>query len=345
MALALALASYLLGERQADGHVLPGIDDKTAANAEAMLKSWQHPDLHFSYPVIKPKGTSADHKTLSSDYDKEWIELLNEGAYFTLDRWLAMMKAENQQALIYAAESDELNKKLTLKSTLGGFKVSLIWLPERMNKECANKMLKLIEEPPTQTIFIMVSEGPENLLETIISRTQRVDIKKADEAAIEQALINRRGIEGQMAHRLARLANGSWLKAIEALDAGNENKQFFEQFMALMRLAYQRNVKGLKAWSETVSTFGREKQRRLLSYFMQMVRENFMYNFNSEELCYMMPEEESFARNFARFINEKNVIEMSELMQRAIRDIGQNANPKIVFFDLALQTIVLILRK
>lgn len=148
-----------------------------------------------------------------------------------------------------------------------------------------------------------------------------------------------------MAHRLARVANGSWTKALESLNADSENRLFLDMFIMLMRLAYQRNIKELKRWSETVAAYGREKQKRMLTYFLRLVRENFMYNFHQEELCYMTQEEENFARNFARFINEANVIGISELIQRAIRDIGQNANPKIVFFDMASNIIVLLLQK
>jgi DNA polymerase-3 subunit delta' len=315
-------------------------------NAEAMLKNWEHPDLHFTYPVIKPAGVSADHKMISDDFTREWHEMIAESQYFFIDNWLAKMDAANQQAIIGAGESDELTRKMSLKSSQGGYKVSIIWLPERMNAECANKLLKLLEEPPHQTVFIMVSEEPELLLDTIKSRTQRIDIKKIDDDAIEKALTERRGLDQDVAHRIARIANGNWMRALENLDAGNENRQFLDMFIMLMRLSYQRNIKELKKWSEIASTnYGREKQRRMLNYFSRMVRENFMYNFQQAELCYMTQEEEDFSSKFARFINEANVIEISELLQKARRDIGQNANGKIVFFDLALQMIVLLIRK
>lgn len=339
MALALALASYLLGERDF------GEQTAQSRNAEAMLKKWQHPDLHFTYPVIRPTGKSAEHKMVSDDFTKEWHELLMDGPYFTMDQWLDQMKAANQQAIIGAGESDDLTRKLSLKSSQGGYKISLIWLPERMNQECANKLLKLLEEPPALTLFIMVCEEPEHLIETIRSRTQRIDIKRIDETDIQKALVQRRGIEDETAHRIARLSNGSWLRALEALDADNENNQFLNMFISLMRLAYTRNVKELKKWSETVAGYGRERQKRMLTYFIQMVRENFMYNFHQSELNYMTQEEENFARNFARFINEANVIEINDLLALARRDIGQNANAKIVFFDLALQMIVLLIKK
>jgi len=343
MALALAFASYLLGERDGEARLLA--DSQAIVNAEAMLARWEHPDLHFTYPVIKPVGTSAEHKMTSDDFTREWHELLCKSPYFSMDAWLACMDAANQQAIIGAGESDALTRKLSLKSSQGGYKVSIIWLPERMNVECANKLLKLLEEPPRQTVFIMVCEESDALLDTIKSRTQRIDIKRIDDAALEQALIERRAIDADTAHRIARIAGGNWLRALENLEAGNENRLFLDMFIMLMRLAYQRNIKELKKWSEVVATYGREKQRRLLSYTMNMVRENFMYNFQRPELCYMTQEEENFSRKFARFINEANVIDISNLLQKARRDIGQNANAKVVFFDLALQMIVLLIRK
>ena len=344
MALAMAFASYLLGERDGEKSLLSG--QMAIKNAEAMLKKWEHPDLHFTYPVIKPAGMSADHKMISDDFTREWHEMISESQYFFMDNWLAKMDAANQQAIIGAGESDELTRKMSLKSSQGGYKVSIIWLPERMNAECANKLLKLLEEPPHKTVFIMVCEEPELLLDTIKSRTQRIDIKKIDDEAIEKALTERRGIDQDIAHRIARIANGNWMRALENLDAGNENRQFLDMFIMFMRLSYQRNIKELKKWSEIASTsYGREKQRRMLNYFSRMVRENFMYNFKQEELCYMTQEEENFSSKFARFINEANVIDISELLQKARRDIGQNANGKIVFFDLALQMIVLLIRK
>ena len=332
MAMAMAFASYLLTST-AD-------NDNARRNAEAMLAQWQHPDLHFTFPVIKPAGTSADHKMVSDDFAKEWHAMVMEGSYFSIDQWLDRMRAANQQAIIYASESDDIIRKLSLKSSQGGYKVSIIWLPERMNGECANKLLKIIEEPPQQTVFLLVSEEPEKLLETIRSRTQRIDMKKIATEAIEQALVERRGINENTAHRIARVANGNWLKALEELDAGNENRLFLDMFITLMRLAYQRNVKELKQWSETVAGFGREKQKRMMTYFLRLVRENFMYNFQNPDLVYMSQEEEDFAKNFARFINESNVVELSELFTKIIRDIGQNANPRIVFFDMALKVIV-----
>ena len=329
--LAVGFAQYLL--------------DNGTPSAKAMLAKLEHPDLHFTYPTIKLPSMSTDHKPVSDDFAKEWRELISGGLYFTMDEWMQAMGGENQQAIITAGESDDLVKKLALKSSQGGYKVSIVWLPERMNIECANKLLKLIEEPPQQTVFIMVCEEPDKLLETIRSRVQRIDIRRIDQEDIERALIEQRGVNEEDAHRIARLANGNWLKALDELQVGSENELFLDLYIMLMRLAYQRRIKELRKWSEQMAGMGREKQKRWLTYFLRMTRESFVFNFQNEELNYMTQKEEEFTKNFARFVNEQNILPISDLANLAIRDIGQNANAKIVFFDLALQMIVLLLQQ
>lgn len=352
MALAVSFASFLLGEHDsADpleteaSKALPELPADRKRSAEAMLKKLQHPDLIFSYPVIKPAGTSSDHKMVSDDFSAEWNNMIVSSTYFSIEQWMTAMNAENQQAQIGVGEGEALIRKLSMKSSQGGFKVCIIWLPERMNGSCANSLLKLIEEPPEKTIFILVSEEPEKLLETIRSRTQRFDIKKIETPDVEKTLVEKRFIAPEVAKRIARVANGNWLKALEELDAGNENRLFLDMFIMLMRLAYMRKIKELKRWSENVAGYGREKQKRMLKYFIHLIRENFVYNFQNPELNYMTMEEEEFSKNFARFINEANVVELSELFDRGIRDISQNVNSKIVFFDIALKTIVLLIQK
>lgn len=339
MALALAFASYLLCKDHT-------ADDSCGACRQClMLKKWAHPDLHFAYPVIRPAGTSSEHKMSSDDFVDEWRHLLSGGPYFTLDRWLDEMKAGNQQAQIGVGESDLQIRQLSLKSSQGGYKVCIIWLPERMNGECANKMLKIIEEPPESTVFIMVSEEPGKLLETIRSRAQRIDIRRVATEDMRQALISIRGIDEDSASRIARAANGSWTAALGMLRADGEKGEFLEMFKTMMRLAYRCDIKGMKKWSETAAAMGRERQHRMLTYFMHLVRENFVYNFRNPQLNYMTRDEEDFARNFARFVNEANVFEIVGLMERAKRDIGQNANSKIVLFDMAAHIIVSLKRK
>ena len=340
MAIALAFASYLLCQNR------KGRNDACGQCAQCkMTEKWGHPDLIFSYPTIKTPSMGSEHKPVSEDFAKEWRNMISRSPYFNIEQWMKEIGAENQQAIITAGESDELNRKLSLKSSQGGYKVSIIWLPERMNIECANKILKLIEEPPSQTVFIMVSEEPEKLIETIRSRVQRIDVKKISTESISEALIKRYGIGEDDAMRLARLSNGDWITAVGELTADGENKEFLADFQSLMRLAYQRNVRELKHWSESINGYGREKQKRFLTFFLRLVRESFMYNFQQPELSYMTADEEAFTSKFAKFVNENNILQINELANKALRDIGQNANGKIVFFDMALQMIVLLIQK
>ena len=340
MALALAFASYLLCQNR-DGHNEACGECKQCK----MLEKWGHPDLLFSYPTIKTPAMGSEHKPVSEDFAEEWRNMISRSPYFNIEQWMTEIGAENQQAIITAGESDELNRKLSLKSSQGGYKVSVIWLPERMNIECANKILKLIEEPPSHTVFIMVSENPDNLLETIRSRVQRIDVKKTDNESRQKALVSKYGITDDDAMRVARLANGDWLTAVGELTADSENKDFLTDFQSLMRLAYQRNVRELKRWSDNINSYGREKQKRFLTYFLRLIRESFMYNFQQPDLSYLTSQEEAFTANFARFVNENNILQINELANKAIRDISQNANGKIVFFDMALQMIVLLIQK
>ena len=340
MALAIAFASYLLGEREDETQIA-----EKERNSVAMVRKLEHPDLHFSFPVFKTKSMSADHKVTSDDFMKDWLQFIKQGPYFTLNQWTGTIGVENQQTRIYVGESDLLTRKLSLTASQGGYKVAIIWLPEKMNAECANKMLKLLEEPTPRTVFILVPEEPEKIIETIRSRTQQIYIKAIQQEEIKKALIKQRGIDEQNATRIARMANGNWLKALEELDSENEKRHFLELFISLMRLTYTKQLGELKTWSENVASLGREKQKRMMEYFLHMVRENFMYNFNQPQLSYMTQDEENFASKFAPFINEANVIQITEQMQRTILEITQNANPKILFYDMALQLIILIRKK
>ena len=301
-----------------------------------------HPDLHFIFPVVKKKNTK---EIVSDDYIAEWRELIAKTPYFNLHTWLEEMGAENQQALIYVKESNEIIRKLSLKSSQGGYKIIIIWLPEKMNQECSNKLLKLLEEPAEQTVFLLVSEEPDALLTTIQSRTQRINIKGIDENDIKEALINIYGLQEQDATNIAHQCEGHFLKAIESISLNEENKLFFDLFVALMRLSYQRKIKDMKAWSETVATMGREKQKHFLGYCQRMIRENFIYNFHNRSITYLANDEEAFSTRFAPFINERNVMEIMNELNEAQRHIEQNVNAKMVFFDFSLKMIVLLIQK
>ena len=333
--LALAFSRYLLCTQ-------PAADDACGECAGCrMLDNWAHPDLHFSFPVYK--GKSSDHP-VSDNYLEAWRSQLLDNPYFDTEMWLNDIKAENQQITFYVQESDALQRKLALKSSQGGRKVVLMWLPEKMSQEVANKLLKLIEEPPLHTYFLLVSEDPEMVLGTIQSRVQRIFVPSLSDDEIANALVTLHAVPEDLAHNIAHISRGNYTDALKRLEAGNEQQQFFELFVQLMRSSYMRNLKELQAWTQDVKELGRERQKRMLEYFQRLLRENFMYNFRKEEMSFMTKEEEQFSQKFAPFINEINVIGIMDELSDAQRDIEQNVNAQMVFFDFALKMIILLKR-
>lgn len=308
-----------------------------------MVERYAHPDLHFSFPVIRPKNASSTSQVVSDLWITEWRAMLTDGAYFDLDEWGQRMGIEKQQPCIYADESDELLRKVSIVSARGGYKVVIVWLPELMNVTCANKILKLLEEPPRQTVFLLCSDHPEQLLATIISRTQRVAFKPLTEAEIAEALMRERGLSAEDAARTAHRATGSYTRALRQLTVGHDEQEFLDMFVLLMRKCYLRDIKEMYAWAERMATWGRERQKSFLDYALQLVRENFVYNFHLPQLNYLSQSEEDFSRNFARFVNEANILGITAELTSARRDIAQNVNARMVFFDLALKMIVLLI--
>lgn len=334
MALALAYARYLCCEH-------PGEDD--ACGVCPSCVKWNklvHPDVHFVFPIVNKAKSPA--VSVCSDYLPAWRRMLTASPYFYLSEWLNQMDAENKQAIIFAKESDEIMRKLSLKSSQGGYKITIIWLPEKMNEACANKLLKLLEEPPAMTLFILVSEAPEQMLTTILSRTQRINVPPLDEATVAAALQTRFGIEPDESQTIAHIANGDFVKALEAIHLSDENQLFFDLFVRLMRLSYARKIREMKQWSEEVAAMGRERQKSFLGYCQRMVRENFVYNLHCSQMTYLNQQEQNFATRFAPFINERNVMGMMDELSEAQIHIEQNVSAKMVFFDFALKMIVLL---
>lgn len=333
---AIAYARYLLCQNKTES------DSCGTCLSCRMFNNLSHPDLHFVYPVINK--AKPPKKTLCDDIIATWRNFVLENPYFNINHWLSEQGAENQQATIYTAESEEISRKLALKSSQGGYKVLIIWLPEKMQEECSNKILKILEEPPSQTVFLLVSEQPEFLLQTIRSRTQQIDFKRLSSEEIQADLENTKGINSPDAKHIAHLANGSYLNALEAIHINEDKALFFDMFVLLMRLSYQRKVKEIKQWSEQIASWGREKQKNFLLYCQRLVRENFIYNFRIEVLNYMTDDEQNFSTRFARFINERNVMGIMDELTLAQRQIEQNVNAKMIFFDFGLKMIVLLIQ-
>lgn len=349
LALAVALAQYVLCQDRAGRPAEMGLFGEIEAvpprrdccgeclscRMSALL---EHPDLHFIFPIYRSgkKGTQCD------DYLSDWRQWLLSDPYGGLAEWTTCCRGEGSKSLIYTEESDIISRKLSLKSSQGGWRVCLIYLPEKMHDSCANKMLKLLEEPPASTLFILVSERPEQVIETVRSRTQMISVPPLPWQEIQQALISGYGLEPAQASRIARLSGGSLTAAIRAISTHRNEDEFLSLFIDIMRLCYQRKVREMKLWSESISEMNRERQLSFVTYLLRLLRENFVYNFHLPDLQFMTEAEEQFAQKFAPFINERNIRPLMQLFERAYADVQQNANSKIVFFDVALKMTVLI---
>ncbi|MCQ2110873.1 MAG: DNA polymerase III subunit delta [Bacteroidaceae bacterium] len=333
--LALAFANYLLCDTK------NGSDACMACPSCAKLKKHIHPDLHFVFPVIN-KGGGGQRASVSDDYISEWRQFLDEKPYGSYEEWLDMMDP-SKQAQIFATEGDRIVSKLNLKSSQGGYKIMIIWMPEKMNATCANSLLKIMEEPPQGTLFLLVSDAPDQIIDTILSRCQRIDVPPVPEEEIAAALEGPEYmLSPEEADQIAHLSHGSWARALEAISINTQSQEYLDNFMLLMRLAYARKLKELKELSEQIAGRGREWQKHFLAYCQRMVRENFMYNMRQPGLVYMTAQEQGFSQKFSPFINEKNVIELSEELSLAERHIEQNVNAKVVFFDFILKVIILL---
>jgi DNA polymerase-3 subunit delta' len=307
----------------------------------------QHPDLHFVFPIVGSDETC-------DSFLEQWRQIILDKHYFDLEEWHKALNVETKQSMIYEKESGEILRKLSLKPYGDGYKVMIIWQPEKMNTTTANKLLKMLEEPPAQTVFLLVSEHPEQLLTTIQSRVQTIRIPRLEADTIATGLMQK-GIDATKANDIARIANGSYLAALKKSDESEENQQELRDFIALFRDAYTvgvlkdpvkkfESLKRLKQWSLDMadSKVGRDKQKHFLQYAQQQVRENYIRNIGQPDLNYQMEDERDFSVKFAPFIHDGNVEGIMDQLDLAERQIEQNGNAKIIFFDLCLQMIVLI---
>lgn len=334
--MALALASALLCRDRQGAEEACG-----ACPACRMTATLAHPDLHFVFPIVS-KGSAEG--AVSDMYLKEWRQALKEHPYLDYAAWLDEMGTAGKQARIYAAESGQILRKLSVMASQGGYKVMVVWLPELMDPKAANSLLKILEEPPAGTVFVLVSDHAERVLETIRSRTRRFDFPPLTEAEVARALQERCALGPDDARVVARLSEGSYARALRELRVDAERAEDFDMFVLLMRLAYRRDIKELHRWAENVAGWGRERQKRFLDYAGRLVRENFVYNFRRPELNYESRQEADFSVRFARFIHERNVIGIVDELEAAARDIEGNVNARMVFFDFALKMIVLLIQ-
>lgn len=298
------------------------------------FNKFAHPDLHFVFPVVKSK--------VSDEYLPQWREFLSEYTYFNLNTWLNFIDAQNAQGLIYSKESDEIIRKLNLKVYEARYKIMIVWLPEKMHESCANKLLKMIEEPPQNTVFLLVSEDLENVLQTIQSRCQPLHIRAIEKNEMANAIQQKFGLEREQATNVAHIANGSFSKAIDIIRSSDETTYFFELFVKMMRASVSRDIKKVKEIATELAGIGREMQKSFLLNALRMFREYFVSNFNEPEMVYLNEDEWQFGSRFAPFIHTANIEQLNDEFSLAYRQIEQNGNAKIIFLDLCLKVTVLL---
>ena len=295
-----------------------------------------NPDIHYIYPVVKKNKAE-----LSADFFEEWKSFITKNPYMSPKKWLEELDAGNSRPSIYKAESEEVLRLSSLSSYGNGYKVFLVWLPEKMNIDASNRLLKVIEEPFSDTLFILVSNSPSEILPTIRSRVQNVEFKplSGDEVV---SILRRTGKYPEDEEVVKRIAQGDVNKAFAFMETGGENSLFTEMFIRSMRGAYSRQMPELKTLADTFAGYGREKSLRLLDYFARMVRESFISNLRCAYLENMTAEERKFVDRFGPFINATNVEEISTHIDKAKEDISRNANQKIVWFDFLIELTRLI---
>mgnify|MGYP000220991561 CR=1 FL=1 len=296
-----------------------------------------HPDLHFVFPIAKSKDVKR-----SNDVIGEFREAFLETPYLTLNNWFDSLGAENKQPIIPVEESGHIIRELSYTSYEGLYKMMVIWQPEKMNTEAANKLLKVLEEPPEQTLFILVCNNPDALLSTIISRVQQIPFTRLQESEITDALMKKFGVNRDNATQASYLCDGNFNEAIKLLTQNDDQLSFLQHFQSFMRLALKFDCGKALAWIDDNAAQGREKQKQFLQYSLEIFRDCLMMNFGSKDLVRLGGNEKQFLEKFAPFINQRNYERLVEEFNGSYYYIERNANPKILFMDLLLKTNELI---
>ncbi len=330
LALAIAYAQYI-----SCGNKLPA-DSCGICPSCVKYSKLVHPDLHFVFPATSPSTAKTDETPVEKSLEK-WREIVIENPFFDQYQWYDKIGIENKQGLIGVKESAEIIRKLNLKSYESDFKILIMWLPERMHATAANKLLKMIEEPPPGTVFLLVSELPGEVLPTILSRTQLFKIPRLSDEDVRIALKMKTNLDDHLIEDAVTLANGNFNKALSSLTEDGQNKGNFDTFVGFMRICYAFSMVDLIEWVDDMAKTGREKQKMFLSYALRMVRENFLVNTGHSGISHMARYESDWSVKFSRFINGKNIIDIYEEFNNAYNHISANANAKIVFLDSGLK--------
>ncbi len=305
----------------------------------AKFDTLAHPDLHFAFPMVQKK---AEKLLVCDNYLPQWRSFLSENIYFDLNKWLQYINAKNAQGMIYAQESEEIIRKLNLKVYEAKYKIMIVWLPEKMNIECANKLLKMIEEPPALTVFLLVSEDLDKVIPTIRSRCQPIYIRPIEHSDIIEAIQKNYGLTLSDAQSVAHIANGSYFSAIELIESDEDSQVLLNLFNKMMDACFSKKIRLIKGIADELSRTGREAQKSFLLYSLRMFREYFVKNLNVPELVYLNREEERLGQQYFVAINENNIEVLADEFSLAHKQIEQNGNAKIIFLDLCLKLTMLI---
>ncbi|MFO7978282.1 MAG: DNA polymerase III subunit delta [Bacteroidales bacterium] len=329
LALALAFAQYIQCRNK-------GPEDACGTCPSCLkLKKLEHPDLHFFFPVATNK--EIDKKPRSQLFYKYWREMLLKTTYFRYYQWLEKIGIENKQAIINADDCNDIIRTLGLKTYESPFKIVIIWMVEKLFHAAAPKLLKVLEEPPENTIFLLVSENRDLILNTILSRTQLVKVPRLTDQEIEQGLLTQYGCGEDQARQIAFQAAGNFNEALRLLQTNNEPLEDFNQFRDWMRLCFSTDIAGILKWVDGFSKAGREKHKTLLHYGLNVFRTCLLYMYQTPSLIRLEGQEKEFVQKFSPFINEHTAPMIIQEFSLAIAHVERNANSKILFTDLSLK--------
>ncbi len=332
LAMAWAFAQYLVCAQPTE--------EDSCGQCSSCIKSAKlsHPDLHWIFPVVTGRNT---HPT-SDMFISDWREFLEKNSFPLEEDWYSHLGTTNKQGFIGVNEADELSKKTILKPYEGSYRVVIIWHSEKMHGATANKLLKLLEEPPQKTIFILLTSQSDNLLATIVSRLQSTKIEPTEESSLSTFLQKQYNIDKGRADEAAKLSEGNIGKSIHFAIGNYLLEQNTQEFQNWMRMCYKAKIVDLASWVEAINSWGREQQKRFLHYALYMVRESLIQNFGHYNIKKVRKEEAVFIKRFAPFIHQNNAVEIVEELERAYLHIARNGSAKIIFMDLTLSMIVLL---
>jgi len=325
--LALAFVQYLFCENKQE------TDSCGECASCRKVSSLQHPDLHFSFPTVQSISKTSDGLL------SEWRQQLTETPYFDLNTWIKHIDVKERKPIMGKDESQEIIKKLSLRSYEGGYKVMMIWMAEEMNASCANKLLKILEEPPNKTLFILMANSAEYMLQTILSRTQTVVVPRVSMSDISSYLRKEKQIGKETSESVAARADGDLLEGLELVGDHVEHDENYKMFIQLMRVCYKKNVLDMIAWAEEISSTSNEHQKVFLKYALHMFRQSMLRNYTEDHLTRVSSEEDGFLQNFAKFITGNNIMNLMEIFDKSYYQIERNANSKILFTNLCFQVM------